>query len=220
MRRSIGILFGTVITITALFALAGTMAWWNAWVFLAVMVPIGALTHRLIKNSPGLAEERRTAGVKAKPWDLKAVRLINLALPAMLGVAALDIRFRWLSSMPVAVSIAAFVTMIPAAMLTYRAIAVNRFFSSHVRIQLDRGHVVVSTGPYRIVRHPGYAGSVLFNLLVPLALGSWAALVPGIGTAVLLVYRTAKEDRVLMEDLPGYITYAEQVRNRLIPGVW
>lgn len=220
MRRGIGILLGTAIAVAGLFGAAGTVAWWNAWVFLAVMVLIGAFTHRLIKNSPGLAEERRTAAAKAKPWDFKLVRLINVALPAMLVVAALDIRFRWFPPVPVAVSIAALVTMFPAAMLTYRAIAVNLFFSSHVRIQLDRGHVVVSTGPYRIVRHPGYAGSVFFNLLVPMALGSWAALVLGVGTAVLFVYRTAKEDRVLMEELPGYMTYAKQVRNRLIPGIW
>jgi len=220
MRRGIGTLFGTVIGVAVLFGVAGNMAWWNAWVFLAVMVPIGASTHGLIKNSPGLAEERRTAAAKARPWDLRLVWMINLALPAMLGVAALGIRFRWFPLVPTAVSVAALVMMIPAAMLTYRAIAVNLFFSSYVRIQLDRGQVVVSTGPYRFVRHPGYAGSVFFNLLVPLALGSWAALVPGIGTAALLVYRTVKEDRVLMEELPGYITYAEQVRNRLVPGMW
>lgn len=219
MRRGIGILFGTAIGVAGLFGIAGTVTWWNGWIFLAVMALIGAFTHRLIKNSPGLAEERRTAAAKAKPWDLKMVRLINAALPAMLVAAALDVRFRWSASVPVAVSIAAFVAMIPAAMFTYRAIAANPFFSSHVRIQQDRGHVVVSQGPYHVVRHPGYAGSVLFNLLVPLALGSWGTLVLGIGTAVLLVYRTVKEYRVLMEELPGYTSYVQQVRNRLMPGV-
>ncbi len=122
------------------------------------------------------------------------------ALPFMLFVAALDIRFRGLPSVPASASIAALIAMAPAAVLTYRAIAVNTFFSSHVRIQTERGHVVVTTGPYRFVRHPGYTGSILFNLLVPVALGSWFALLPGIGTAVLLVYRTVKEDHVLMKD--------------------
>jgi protein-S-isoprenylcysteine O-methyltransferase Ste14 len=220
MRRGIRILFGTAIAVAGLFGVAGTVTWWNAWVFLAVMVLIGAFTHRIIKNSPGLAQERRTAAAKAKPWDIKLVRLINLALPAMLVVAALDVRFRWSPPVPEAASIAAFVAMIAAAMCTYCAIAANLFFSSHVRIQQDRGQVVVSAGPYQVVRHPGYAGSAIFNLLVPLALGSWVTAVLGIGTAVLLVYRTVKEDRVLMEELPGYSTYAQQVRNRLIPGIW
>lgn len=220
MRRGIGILFGTAIAVAGLFSVAGTVTWWNAWVLLAVMVLIGAFTHRLIKNSPGLAQERRTAAAKAKPWDLKLVRLINLALPAMLVVAALDMRFRWSPPVPAVASIAAFVAMIAAAMFTYRAIAANLFFSSHVRIQHDRGQVVVSAGPYQVVRHPGYAGSAIFNLLAPLALGSWVTSVLGIGTAVLLVYRTVKEDRVLMEELPGYAAYAQQVRKRLIPGIW
>lgn len=220
MKRVLGILFGTVIAVIVLFGVAGTVAWWNAWVFIAYMMLIGACTQRLIKKSPGLAEERRTASAKAKLWDLKFVRLINLALPVMLFVAALDIRFRGLPSVPVPASIAALIAMAPAALLTYRAIAVNIFFSSHVRIQAERGHVVVTTGPYRFVRHPGYTGSILFNLLVPVALGSWFALLPGIGTAVLLVSRTVKEDRVLIEELHGYSTYTKQVRHRLIPGIF
>ncbi len=220
MKKVAGILSGTVIAIIMLFGVAGTVAWWNAWVFIVYLMLIGAYTQRRVKKSPGLAEERRTASAKAKQWDLKFVRLINLALPVVLFVAAIDIRFRWLPPVSVSVSIAAFIAMAPAALLTYRAIAVNNFFSSHVRIQAERGHVVVTTGPYRFVRHPGYTGSILFNLLVPVALGSWFASVPGIGTAVLLVCRTVKEDRVLMEELHGYITYSKQVRYRLIPGIF
>ena len=220
MKRVAGILFGTLIAVIVLFGVAGSVAWWNAWVFIGYMIIIGACTQRLINKSTGLVEERRTASAKAKKWDLKFVRLINLALPVMLLVAALDIRFRWIPSVSVSASIVAFVIIAPAAVLTYRAIAVNIFFSSHVRIQTDRGHVVVKTGPYRYVRHPGYSGSILFNLLVPVALGSWLALVPGIGITLLLVYRTVKEDCLLMEELHGYITYAKQVRYRLIPGIF
>lgn len=220
MKRVAGILFGTVIATIVLFGVAGTVTWWNAWVIIAYMMIIGTYTQRLVKKIPGLAEERRTASARAKKWDLKIVRLINLALPVVLFVAALDTRFRWLPSVPVSASIAALMTMVPAAALTYSAVAVNIFFSSHVRIQGDRGHVVVTTGPYRFVRHPGYTGSILFNLLVPVALGSWIALVPGICTAVLLVYRTVKEDGALMEELHGYITYSKQVRHRLIPGIF
>ena len=89
-----------------------------------------------------------------------------------------------------------------------------------MRIQEDRGHIVVSSGPYRVVRHPGYAGAVLFNLLAPPALGSWTAMIFGAGAAGLLIYRTAREDRVLTAELLGYAEYAKQVRRRLIPGLW
>jgi protein-S-isoprenylcysteine O-methyltransferase Ste14 len=220
MRKRVGVPCGAAIALTGPFWIAGTPAWWNAWAFLAFMVPLGVLTSRLIKNSPGLAEERRTGAAKTTSRDLQVVRLINAALPAMVVVASFDERFRWFHALPAAVSIAAFAMMVPPAILTYRAIDANRFFSSYVRIQEDRRHTVVSTGPYRAVRHPGYAGSAVFNLLVPLALGSWPAVALGLGAAVLLVYRTAKEDRVLMADLPGYSAYAQQVRYRLIPGMW
>ena len=204
----------------AIFAIAGTAIWWNAWTFLFFMAVLGVLTGRLITKIPGLAEERRTAQEKAKPWDSRLVRLINLGLPAMVFISALEQRFHWFPSMPAVVSVCAFVAMIPASILTYRAIAANAFFSSHVRIQNDRGQTVVSDGPYSIVRHPGYAGSMAFNLLVPLALGSWASLLPSFATIGLLVYRTAKEDRVLIEQLPGYLAYTKQVSSRLIPKVW
>jgi protein-S-isoprenylcysteine O-methyltransferase Ste14 len=175
MKRILGILFISATAVAVLFCAAGNVAWWNAWVFIGYMMLIGIFTQRLIKNSPGLAEERRTAAGKAKQWDIKLVRLINLALPVMLFVAAFDIRFHWLPSVPIATTVLAFIIMVPSAVLTYRAIAVNLFFSSHVRIQKERGHVAVTTGPYGIIRHPAYSGSVLFNLLVPLALGSWSA---------------------------------------------
>ena len=220
MKKGIGIIIGAIIAGAGIFGLAGNLVWWNAWLLIALMVLIFVFTQKAIKNTPGLAEERKTAAAKSKSWDLKLVKLLTMALPSMLIVAAFDMRFKWFPPVPATVSIFAFLTMILAAVLTYHSITANQFFSSHARIQMDRGQIVVSTGPYRLIRHPGYAGSTLFNLLVPLALGSWATLVLGIGTAVLLIYRTAKEDQMLMEELPGYRIYAEQVRNRLFPGIW
>jgi len=110
--------------------------------------------------------------------------------------------------------------LLPASVLTYRAMVVNPFFSSHVRIQSDRGHSVVGAGPYRFIRHPGYAGAAVVNCLMPFALGSWLAVLPGTGAATLLVWRTAREDRFLTRELPGYAQYAKRVRYRLIPAVW
>jgi protein-S-isoprenylcysteine O-methyltransferase Ste14 len=220
MKRIIGIIFSSTLAVAAFFAAAGTAIWWNGWTFLVFIMVIGTFTARLFKDSPGLAEERRTAAEKAAPWDRVLVRLINLALPVMLLVSAFEKRFHWFPAMPPGLSVAAFAAMVPAAMLTYRAIAANQFFSSHVRIQKDRGQTVITRGPYSVVRHPGYAGSAAFNLLVPVALGSWAALLPALGTVGLLAYRTAREDRVLQAELPGYPAYRKQVRSRLIPMVW
>ena len=156
MKKVAGILSGTVVAIIVLFGVAGTVAWWNAWVFIVYLMLIGAYTQRRVKKSPGLAEERRTASAKAKQWDLKFVRLINLcscgfgilvcigarywycrasrlpnrktaALPVVLFVAAIDIRFRWLPPVSVSVSIAAFIAMAPAALLTYRPLLPGPF---------------------------------------------------------------------------------------------
>ncbi len=220
MKRMIGIIVGSTVAVVLFFTIAGTAAWWNGWAFLVLMAAVGAFTSRRFKNSPGLAEERRTAADKAASWDRTVVRLINLALPIMLLFAAFERRLQWFAAMPSGVSVAAFGILIPAAMLTYRAMAVNDFFSSHVRIQNDRGQIVVTKGPYGVLRHPGYAGAATFNLLTPLALGSWAALFPALGAVGLLVYRTVQEDRVLLSGLPGYAEYSKQVRARLLPWVW
>jgi protein-S-isoprenylcysteine O-methyltransferase Ste14 len=96
----------------------------------------------------------------------------------------------------------------------------NRFFSPTVRIQSDRGHQVISGGPYQIIRHPGYSGWILQMLAAPLALGSWWGLIPGLLSACLYGIRTALEDRTLHRELPGYTDYAARVRYRLLPGIW
>lgn len=218
-EKILGLIVGVVV-IAVLFYVAGTWAWWNAWVFIVLMAIIGRVTSNLFKKSLGLAEERRTASAKSKPWDVKLVWLLNIALPSMVVIAAFDRRFQWFPTVPTAVSVVALFLMIMAAILTYLSIAANPFFSSHIRIQEDRGHKVMTTGPYRIIRHPGYAGSLIFNLFVPMVLGSWVVLPLGLATVLLLIYRTAKEDRVLLAELIGYSTYAQQVRYRLLPGVW
>jgi protein-S-isoprenylcysteine O-methyltransferase Ste14 len=220
MRQAIGILAVTAVTAVVLFATAGTVAWWNGWAVVGFLLGLGAATSRVIEQSPGLKDERSKAAAQAPRWDRIMVRLTNLALPATLLAAALERRLEGRAEVPVIASGVAFALMLPAAVLTYRAMAANAFFSSHVRIQHDRAHVVVSSGPYGVLRHPGYAGAAAFNLLLPVALGSWWALLPGILAVALLVWRTSKEDRFLVTQLPGYAAYASRVRYRLIPGVW
>jgi protein-S-isoprenylcysteine O-methyltransferase Ste14 len=220
MKQTAGLMLSTAFAGGVLFGLSGTLQWWNGWAFLLVILALGLMSSVAIGHTPGLAKERRTAAAGAEAWDRWVVRLTSLAMPVMLVLAALDHRAQWLPRVPRTGSVVAFLILVPATVLTYRAIAVNRFFSSHVRIQADRGHTVVSTGPYRFLRHPGYAGSVIFNLLAPLAVGSWVAMVPGFLAAGLLVWRTSREDHFLANELPGYADYASRVHYRLIPGVW
>jgi protein-S-isoprenylcysteine O-methyltransferase Ste14 len=220
MRQVVPVVGGMLLIGALLLWLGGSWVWWNAWCFVAVMLLLGLASAHAVDRSPGLGEERRTAAKHAPRWDRTVVRCINLALPLILFLAAIDHRQRWLPAIPVVGSAAAFVCLLPAAALTYRAMIANPFFSSHVRIQSERGHSVVADGPYRHVRHPGYAGAAVSNSLIPIALGSWLAVLPGVLAAALLVWRTAREDRFLTRELPGYAEYADRVRYRLVPGVW
>ena len=114
--------------------------------------------------------------------------------------------------------------MLAVAVLGYTlvvwATAANAFFAQTVRIQRERGHAVATGGPYQFMRHPGYAGTILFELAVPVMLGSWWALVPGSLVALLIIIRTALEDRTLQKELDGYQEYAKRVHYRLLPGIW
>jgi len=100
------------------------------------------------------------------------------------------------------------------------AMGANAFFSPLVRIQTERGHKVADTGPYKFIRHPGYIGAMIFSLGIPLMLGSWWAVIPGLVSMILYFIRTALEDKTLQDELPGYLDYTQCVKYRLIPGVW
>jgi protein-S-isoprenylcysteine O-methyltransferase Ste14 len=132
----------------------------------------------------------------------------------------LDKRFSWTPDLPDYVQVIALCVIFAADMLGVWAMLVNRFFSSYVRIQTDRGHTVVNAGPYRVVRHPGYAGAVLAWIAGPVFFSSHWVAIPSIIVIALTIIRTALEDRTLQQELPGYSQYAESVRYRLVPGIW
>ena len=152
-------------------------------------------------------------------------RLSCLLIPplsiAHLIIAGLDTgRFHWSDSIPLPVRVIALVVCAASSGLAIWAVYVNRFFSSSIRIQHERGHHVVTTGPYQYVRHPGYLAALLRILCGPLALGSWVAMLPCAGCFLAFLRRTALEDKFLHEELPGYTEYAAKVRYRLLPGIW
>ena len=154
-------------------------------------------------------------------WDRAIVLLGALLLPTVsLIVAGLDHRFGWTAVLPTGVHLSGLVMLAAGYALGAWAMAVNRFFSAVVRIQKERGHAVVTRGPYRLVRHPSYAGGLLATIGIPLLLNSWWALIPASVVVALTIARTALEDRTLQNELPGYSEYAQRTRYRLVPGMW
>jgi protein-S-isoprenylcysteine O-methyltransferase Ste14 len=205
----------------ALFWSAGRLNWWPAWALLAVMLAwIAATLIVILRYNPSLLAERLGPRKGAKPWDKAIMSVVGLAQLGRLIIAGLDQRFGWTADFPVAAQIVALIVLALSWALVAWATGANAFFSQIVRIQAERGQTVATGGPYRFVRHPAYVGAVLAEFAVPVLLGSWWALLPGALNAVLMVVRTALEDRTLRAELNGYAEYASRVSYRLLPGVW
>jgi len=207
-----------------LFLSAGRLGWVWGWVFLGLLAAV-LISHVLIlvPINPELLAER-SRGIRqegAKGWD-KWVATFAAGMGTMVSwiVAGLDARFEWSASVPLALHIGGLIGSVLGWALFMWAMGANAFFSEAVRIQEERGHTVVTDGPYRYVRHPGYVGYITSWLATSLALGSLWALIPVGLVMCLLVIRTALEDKTLQEELDGYQDYARQVRYRLLPGVW
>jgi protein-S-isoprenylcysteine O-methyltransferase Ste14 len=205
----------------AMFLSAGDIRWANGWLFLLVFLVLMAPSIvYLWYTNPDIfaARSRIRAGTKA--WDRVLVVFVLLSFVALFPVAGFDAgRFHW-SGVPPGLIVLGYVLFCVGYLLSIWVYRVNRFAEPTVRIQTERGHKVIDTGPYAIVRHPLYAGAILMCAGIPLALGSFWALIPGAIGALILVVRTVLEDRTLQAELEGYKEYAARVRYRLIPGVW
>ena len=197
--------------------------WWEAWVY-AIICILGFAISRMLaaRRHPDLLAERARfmQHENAKPWDKLLAPLVGLGGGLVPLVAGLDALFDWSLTFSLPVKIVSLVIILAGYALGSYALIANRFFSGMVRIQTDRGHQVVSSGPYRWMRHPGYAGALLTYLATPLFLDSRWAFLPAVFFTILLVIRTGLEDRVLQDELEGYRDYARRVRYRLLPGVW
>lgn len=205
-----------------LFGAAGRLDWWRGWV--SVVLYLGSVVAVLTivrRKNPGLLEARS----KFRSGDARRFDVVFFALflplatlhPAVAGFDA--VRFRWTAMPASAAAAGALVFGFGAALIVW-SMSSNPFAETIVRIQNDRGHKVVTRGPYSYVRHPMYVGIVGTELGLPLVWGSWWALAVGVAMSVLLVARTALEDRTLRQELGGYEDYATGTRYRLLPGVW
>ncbi len=201
---------------------ANNFYWINAWVFGALILTITlAYAIVVVRVNPEVVNERG----KGFKEGTKAFDKLFFALWIPLGfltliVSGLDAqRYQWTQMTLALVVFGAIINLI-SGLLSIWAVAVNAHFESTVRIQDDRDHQVCSSGPYRYIRHPGYSGLVVINLSFPLLLGSWWGLVPAAAVVVIMIIRTALEDRMLQKELAGYSDYAAAVRYRLVPGVW
>lgn len=197
--------------------------WWQAWAYALVSI-VGFVISRALaaRRNPDLLAERSRflRHEDAKPWDKTLAPLVGLGGALVPLVAGLDARFGWSAGFSLSIELAALAVLVAGYALASYALIENAYFSGMVRIQTDRGQHVISSGPYRWVRHPGYAGALLAYLATPFLLDSMWTLLPALFLTVVLVVRTRLEDQTLQAELPGYGDYAQRVRYRLLPGMW
>jgi protein-S-isoprenylcysteine O-methyltransferase Ste14 len=214
-------LVGVVVFVAILFAAAGRFDFQPGWLYAAMSV-LGLFLNVFVgTKDDALSAERSGPGEGIKPWDKQILAALLLTNILTLVTAGLDAgRFHWTPPLAPVIEAVGLVVMLAGQLLFVLAMRTNAFFSTVARIQHDRGHAVCDTGPYAWVRHPGYTGMLTSIAALPALLGSAWSVVPTLASIGLLAMRTRLEDRMLLEELPGYRDYATNTRSRLIPGVW
>jgi len=203
--------------------ISGKWNWWEAWIY-AVFSSLLFILSRILmsRRHPDLIAERARfmEAPDTKPWDRILAPLLAFGFILILVVAGLDKLYGWSSPFSLEAKILSFVGILLGYAFSSWALIENRFFAGTVRIQTERGHHVVSSGPYRIVRHPGYSGALLGYLLIPVLLGSLWAFIPAVLLLIAMIVRTSLEDKTLQAELSGYKEFTQKTRYRLIPGIW
>jgi protein-S-isoprenylcysteine O-methyltransferase Ste14 len=204
------------------FVCAGTFAWPEGWAYILIQFSSWTLmTLWLKKNNPELLAVRAELWKRTvKPWDKVIVPFLITGFMALFALPGLDaVRYQW-SHLPLSLKIIGFIGIVISNGIMFWVLKTNPYSSAAVEVQKERGHQVITTGPYRYVRHPMYVGGILMAVSTPLALGSLITFIPVLLLTAVIVVRTYLEDKTLHQELEGYVAYAETVRYRLLPGVW
>jgi protein-S-isoprenylcysteine O-methyltransferase Ste14 len=221
-KRASQVVFGALIIGIILFVSAGRLDWTMGWVYIGVYL-IGLIFSSiflLVKNPEVIAARAQMPSEETPTFDKVFAAVYTPSLLAIMVVSGLDAgRYGW-SSVPTWVQILSIVLFGVAWFFSLWAMVANKYFETTVRIQVDRGHKTVTSGPYGIVRHPGYVSYIFMWGITPTFLGSWWGLIPAVILTVAFVLRTAREDQTLLGSLPDYPAYAQKVRYRLFPGIW
>ncbi len=221
----VGTFLGPFIQVGLIFISSGRMDIAGGWIYLVVSF-IGMFGGIMLvcKTNPELLNHRGQWNKKkdTKPWDKVLLVLFGIVgfyiLPVVVG---LDIRFQWsYLAIHFTVAGAGVVLFLVGSVIIHWAMIVNTHFETSVRIQNDRDHKVITAGPYKIVRHPGYVGAILWAVATPLIIGSVVGIIPAVIAGLVLIIRTWLEDKTLHSELNGYVEYAARVKYRLLPGIW
>jgi protein-S-isoprenylcysteine O-methyltransferase Ste14 len=220
LRKSMFLFAVTALILAVIMFLPAGIGWRRGWLFLLVFCTYTFVSAAYLwRVNPDIFVARSKVHQGTKSWDKVLMPLLLASLLAIFVTAAFDARYAW-SSVSTNMVILGYILFTLGFAASTWVYAVNKFAEPSVRIQSERGHKVIDTGPYAIVRHPLYAASIVLFVGMALAMGSYWALVPvAVGTLVLIV-RTILEDRMLQNELDGYKDYASRVRYRLVPGIW
>lgn len=214
-------LAGTLLFFSILFISAGRIDYWQGLIYVAVGLIMVLLNFTVLQVDKELLVERSKPGEGTKQWDKIILGISFLVTLLMFTVAGLDSgRNQWSPGFHWSLSLLGIIFTATGQLLFLIAQKQNKFFSSTVRIQTDRNHVVCETGLYKVVRHPAYLGSIIQSLGFPLLLGSLWSIIPVCLSIILLIARTSMEDKTLMNELPGYAGYSHKTRYRIIPYIW
>lgn len=220
VKAYLGLLFLVAVLGLALFLSAGTLAYWQAWVYLAVFSAcVILITAYLIRNDPRLLASRVQAGPVAETQKSQQViqSLASLFFIALFIVPGLDVRFGW-SNVPPLLSLIADAVVTLSLFFVFLVFRENTYTSATIEVANEQK--VISTGPYSLVRHPMYAGAFLMLIFTPLALGSWVGVPFALPVMLVIVARLLEEEKFLARNLSGYNEYRQKVRYRLIPFIW
>jgi protein-S-isoprenylcysteine O-methyltransferase Ste14 len=220
-RRIFQLLFLIVLQALILFVTAGSISWIEGWIYIClyfVLLSIAALI--MIPKRKEVIAERSKGSTGGKPWDILLTRVMAIPSLGMLVVAGFQERLGWLPDLAVMWQVVGSFLFVLGYAIVIWAMYVNPFFSSVVRIQLERGHAAVNVGPYRYIRHPGYLGMITSAFGTVLMLDASWALIPCCLYSVFVFLRAYKEDNTLTMELPGYKEYRTATRYRLMPFVW